>query len=74
MVSKLVSLESMELPMPAADPNLLATLLQPRLALFWGASTPTRALLAALTVLASNGHYIRASSSRVPLPASNWQS
>jgi hypothetical protein len=59
MVGNLVSFESMELPMPAADPDMLATLLQPRLALFWGASTPTRALLAALTVLASQGHHIR---------------
>lgn len=45
--------------MPAADPGMLETLLQPRLALFWGSSTPTRALLAALTVLAARGHSIR---------------
>lgn len=48
-----------DLPIPAADPQLLETLLQPRLALFWGANTPTRALLASLTVLAARGHPIR---------------
>ncbi len=58
--SELVSFNAtMDLPMPAADPGMLETLLQPRLALFWGSSTPTRALLAALTVLASRGHPIR---------------
>jgi hypothetical protein len=59
MVSELVSFDTLGLPMPAADPSMLETLLQPRLALFWGSSTPTRALLAALTVLASRGHPIR---------------
>ena len=59
MVSEMVSFDTLELPMPAADPGMLETLLQPRLALFWGSSTPTRALLAALTVLASRGHHIR---------------
>lgn len=60
MVSELVSFEAMaELPMPAADPVMLEALLQPRLSLFWGASTPTRALLAALTVLAARGHPVR---------------
>ncbi len=59
MVSEMVSIERMGLPVPASDPGMLEMLLQPRLALFWGASTPTRALLAALTVLAARGHYIR---------------
>lgn len=59
MVSELVSFETTGLPMPAADPGMLETLLQPRLALFWGSSTPTRALLAALTVLAARGHSMR---------------
>lgn len=59
MVSELVSLDRLELPIPAADPSMLETLLQPRLALFWGSSTPTRSLLAALTVLAARGHPIR---------------
>ena len=59
MLNELVSLETLELPIPAADPSMLETLLQPRLALFWGSSTPTRALLAALTVLAARGHKIR---------------
>ena len=48
-----------DLPIPAADPQLLDVLLQPRLALFWGANTPTRALLASLTVLAARGHPVR---------------
>jgi hypothetical protein len=57
MVNELVSFErTLELPI---DPGTLETLLQPRLTLFWGASTPTRALLAALTILASRGHPIR---------------
>ena len=59
MLNELVSLETLGLPIPAADPSMLETLLQPRLALFWGSSTPTRALLAALTVLAARGHKIR---------------
>jgi hypothetical protein len=48
-----------DLPIPAADPHLLETLLQPRLSLFWGANTPTRALLSSLTILAARGHAIR---------------
>lgn len=48
-----------DLPIPAADPTLLDTLLQPRLALFWGAHTPTRALLAGLTTLATRGWPLR---------------
>jgi len=48
-----------DLPFPAADPAMLAALLQPRLSLFWGAHTPTRALLACLTVLAARGHPVR---------------
>jgi hypothetical protein len=41
------------------DPAFLDALLQPRLALFWGAHTSTRALLAALSVLAARGHALR---------------
>ncbi|TFH37312.1 MAG: hypothetical protein E4G99_02840 [Anaerolineales bacterium] len=59
MFNELVSLDVQELPIPASDPSMLEMLLQPRLALFWGSSTPTRALLAALTVLAARGHPIR---------------
>jgi hypothetical protein len=44
------------LPLPAADPVLLGALLQPRLALFWGMQTPTRALLSMLTTLAARDH------------------
>lgn len=42
-----------------ADPLLLEKLLQPRLMLFWGAHTPTRTLLVALTALAAQGHKLR---------------
>ena len=42
------------------DPLLLEKLLQPRLMLFWGAHTPTRTLLIALTALAAQGHELRA--------------
>jgi hypothetical protein len=54
-----VSFALSELPMPASDPATLQSLLQPRLSLFWGANTPTRALLACLTVLASEGHTVQ---------------
>ncbi|NIS80604.1 MAG: hypothetical protein GTO14_10455 [Anaerolineales bacterium] len=49
----------MHLPLPAKDPALLEALLQPRIALFWGADTPTRALLAMLTTLAVGGRPVR---------------
>jgi hypothetical protein len=42
-----------------ADPLLLEKMLQPRLMLFWGAHTPTRTLLVALTALAAQGHELR---------------
>lgn len=42
-----------------ADPGFLDKLLQPRLALFWGAHTPTRALLAALSLFAARGQSLR---------------
>ena len=48
-----------DLPISAADTNFLDSLLQPRLALFWGANTPTQALLSNLTILAADGHAIR---------------
>ena len=48
-----------DFPLPAADPALLETLLQPRLSLFWGAHTPTRTLLAVLTTLAARGQGLR---------------
>jgi hypothetical protein len=48
-----------DLPAPANDPITLQALLQPRLSLFWGADTPTRALLACLTVLAVEGHNVQ---------------
>jgi hypothetical protein len=45
--------------LPATDPELLESLSQPRLALFWGAHTPTQALLAILTTLAARGQPLR---------------
>ena len=60
MQRELVSLPYSDLPLPAADPAImLEALLQPRLSLFWGEHTPTRALLAYLTILAARGHYVR---------------
>jgi hypothetical protein len=53
------SLTPSQLPLPAGDPALLEALMQPRIALFWGASTPTRALLAMLTALAVQGQALR---------------
>ncbi len=50
---------SVQLPLPAGDPALLEALMQPRVALFWGAHTPTRALLAMLTALAVRGQALR---------------
>jgi len=58
MQRELVSLPYPDIPLPAADAAMLEALLQPRLALFWGAHTPTRALLAYLTVLAARGHHV----------------
>jgi hypothetical protein len=53
------SLVPAEGPIVATDPLLLEKLLQPRLMLFWGAHTPTRTLLIALTALAAQGHTLR---------------
>ncbi len=47
------------LPFPAADPALLEAVQQPRLTLLWGGQTPTRALLAGLTVVAARGQPLR---------------
>lgn len=48
-----------DFPLPASDPALLEALLQPRLALFWGAHTPSRTLLAAATVMTARGAAVR---------------
>jgi len=53
------SLVPVEGPLVITDPLLLEKLLQPRLMLFWGAHTPTRTLLMALTALAAQGHALR---------------
>ncbi|MEJ2608036.1 MAG: hypothetical protein P8Z41_15400, partial [Anaerolineales bacterium] len=50
---------SVQLPLPAGDPALLEALMQPRVALFWGAYTPSRALLTMLTALAVRGLTLR---------------
>lgn len=49
-----------DLPIPAVEPALLESIQQPRLTLLWGAHTPTRTLLAALTVIAARGQTVRA--------------
>jgi hypothetical protein len=59
MERELLPLAPWDLPIPASDPAWLETLLQPRLALFWGAHTPSRTLLAAATVLAARGAEVR---------------
>jgi hypothetical protein len=46
-------------PIPVIDPALLEAITQPRLTLLWGAYTPTRTLLAALTMLAARGQSVR---------------
>jgi hypothetical protein len=43
------------LPIPVSDLAMLDAVLQPQLALFWGTRTPTRTLLAMLTLLAARG-------------------
>jgi hypothetical protein len=53
------SLVPVEGPLVITDPLLLESLLQPHLRLFWGAHTPTRTLLMALTALAAQGHALR---------------
>lgn len=53
------SLTPVELPAAVADPQMLERLLQPRLMLFWGAHTPTRTLLTAITALAAKGQSLR---------------
>ncbi len=58
MQPTLVSFEP-GLPLALDDPSTLDMLERPRLSLFWGAETPTRALLAALTVMAARGQQVR---------------
>ncbi len=53
------ALAPVEHPLSAVDAPLLEELLQPRLMLFWGAHTPTRTLLTALTALAAQEHTLR---------------
>ncbi len=48
-----------DLPIPAVDPVLLEAISQPRLSLLWGTTTPTRTLLAAVTMLAARGQDVR---------------
>ncbi len=58
MQPTLVSLEP-NLPLALDDPTTLDMLKRPRLSLFWGAETPTRVLLAALTMMAARGQQVR---------------
>ena len=59
MQHELVPVLPTDLHLPSPDSALLEELRQPRLALFWGANTPTRTLLAMLTALASRGSSVR---------------
>lgn len=59
MSHSLLPLTSSNLPIPAIDPALLEVASEPRLTLLWGARTPTRSLLAAVTVLAARGQQVR---------------
>jgi hypothetical protein len=59
MQPALIPLATSDLPRPVIDPGLLEALQQPRLALFWGAHTPTRTLLLAITALAARGRDVR---------------
>jgi hypothetical protein len=59
MHNELVPLTAPDLTRSASDPALLKALQQPRLALFWGAHTPTRALLTMITILAARGQTLR---------------
>lgn len=59
MEDALMALTTVDLLGPTQDPAVLDVLLQPRLSLFWGAETPTRALLAMLTVVAVRGREVR---------------
>lgn len=59
MSPNLLPLASSDHPIPAVDPALLDASTEPRLTLLWGARTPTRSLLAAVTVLAARGQQVR---------------
>jgi hypothetical protein len=48
-----------DFPATATEPQMLDRLLQPRLMLFWGAETPTRTLLTAITAMAAKGQSLR---------------
>jgi hypothetical protein len=53
------SLLPIDFPATATEPQMLERLLQPRLMLFWGAETPTRTLLTAITAMAAKGQSLR---------------
>jgi hypothetical protein len=57
------SLLPIDFPATATEPQMLERLLQPRLMLFWGAETPTRTLLTAITAMAAKGQASMAISS-----------
>jgi hypothetical protein len=59
MQHELVPVIPADLHLLPNDSALLEELLQPRLALFWGANTPTQTLLAMLTTLAARGSSVR---------------
>jgi hypothetical protein len=59
MQHELIPVLPPDLHLSPNDAALLEELCQPRLALFWGAHTPTQTLLAMLTTLAARGSSVR---------------
>jgi hypothetical protein len=59
MQRELISTIPLELSPPDGVGVSLEALLEPRLALFWGMHTPTRALLMLLTAAAAGGRHVR---------------
>lgn len=57
--SQLILRTTPDVPIPGIDPALLDAIRQPRLTLLWGVTTPTRTLLAALTMIAASGQNVR---------------
>jgi hypothetical protein len=59
MQRELIPSVPVELSLPDTAGMSMEALLEPRLALFWGAHTPTKALLMLLTAMAASGRYVR---------------
>ena len=59
MLDTILTQTNGDLPAPGPESSTLDILRQPRLSLFWGANTPTRSLLTALTAMAVGGEALR---------------